>query len=37
MVSIDLHRLGVKMTVAECCKELGISRRTWYNRVAEVE
>lgn len=24
------------MTVAECCKELGISRRTWYNRVAEV-
>ena len=25
-----------EMTVAECCKELGISRRTWYNRVAEV-
>ena len=25
-----------KMTVNECCKELGISRRTWYNRVAEV-
>ena len=24
------------MTVSECCKELGISRRTWYNRVAEV-
>ena len=24
------------MTVIECCKELGISRRTWYNRVAEV-
>jgi DNA invertase Pin-like site-specific DNA recombinase len=26
-----------EMTVAECCKELGISRSTWYNRVAEVE
>jgi DNA invertase Pin-like site-specific DNA recombinase len=25
-----------ELTVAECCKELGISRRTWYNRVAEV-
>ena len=25
-----------KITVAECCKELGISRRTWYNRVSEV-
>lgn len=24
------------MTVDECCAELGISRRTWYNRVAEV-
>ena len=24
------------MTVSECCKELGISRATWYNRVAEV-
>ena len=24
------------MTVDECCKELNISRRTWYNRVAEV-
>lgn len=24
------------MTVEECCKELNISRRTWYNRVAEV-
>ena len=24
------------MSVSECCKELGISRRTWYNRVAEV-
>ena len=22
-----------EMTVAECCKELGISRGTWYNRV----
>lgn len=25
-----------KMTVAECCKALNISRRTWYNRVSEV-
>lgn len=25
-----------ELTVAECCKELGISRSTWYNRVAEV-
>lgn len=25
-----------EMTVTECCKELGISRRTWYNRVAEI-
>ena len=24
------------MTVDECCAELGIGRRTWYNRVAEV-
>ena len=24
------------MTVSECCKELGISRATWYNRVSEV-
>jgi DNA invertase Pin-like site-specific DNA recombinase len=24
-----------ELTVAECCAELGISRRTWYNRVAE--
>ena len=24
------------MTVNECCKEMGISRRTWYNRVSEV-
>ncbi len=24
------------LTVDECCKELNISRRTWYNRVAEV-
>lgn len=24
------------MTVAECCKELNISRATWYNRVSEV-
>ena len=25
-----------ELTVAECCKTLKISRRTWYNRVAEV-
>lgn len=24
-----------EMTVAECCRELGISRSTWYNRVKE--
>jgi DNA invertase Pin-like site-specific DNA recombinase len=26
-----------ELTVTECCEKLGISRRTWYNRVAEVE
>ena len=26
-----------KITVKECCEQLGISRATWYNRVAEVE
>lgn len=25
-----------EMTVSECCSELGISRRTWYNRVSGV-
>ena len=25
-----------KVTVKECCEQLGISRRTWYNRVSEV-
>lgn len=25
-----------KMTVKECCEQLGISRRTWYNRISEV-
>lgn len=25
-----------ELTVDECCAELGICRRTWYNRVAEV-
>ena len=25
-----------KITVEECCMKLGISRRTWYNRVKEV-
>ena len=24
------------LTVDECCSELGISRRTWYNRVKEM-
>lgn len=24
-----------ELTVTECCNELGISRRTWYNRVSE--
>ena len=24
------------MTVSDCCEKLGISRATWYNRVAEV-
>ena len=27
---------GGLMTVKECCAELGISKRTWYNRVKEV-
>lgn len=26
-----------RMTVKECCKELGISRSTWYDRVKELE
>ena len=26
-----------EMTVAECCRELGISRSTWYERVKEVD
>ena len=25
-----------ELTVVECCKELGISRRTWYNKLKEV-
>ncbi len=25
-----------QMTVEQCCEELGISRKTWYNRVKEV-
>lgn len=25
-----------KMTVKECCEQLGISRATWYNRISEV-
>ena len=30
------YKLQTDMTVGECCAELEISRRTWYNRVAEV-
>ena len=26
-----------EMTVEECCKELNISRRTWYNRVSQIQ
>ena len=26
-----------ELTITECCKELGISRGTWYNRVATIE
>lgn len=41
-VSIDETRLrqllrqqqAGSLTVAECCKELGISRRTWYNKIS---
>lgn len=35
---IKCEKLGEidKITVDECCKSLGISRKTWYNRVAEV-
>lgn len=29
---IELNRSG-KMSAAECCRELGISRTTWYNKV----
>ena len=25
-----------EMTVAECCQQMGISRKTWYNRLKEV-
>lgn len=25
-----------KLTVAECCEQLGISRKTWYNKLKEV-
>lgn len=28
---------GGEKTVGECCKELGISRATWYNRVKDME
>lgn len=40
-VDVDFEKFLKKqkdgsMTVSECCKELGISRATWYNRVAEV-
>lgn len=32
---LEKQKEGI-MSVTECCKELGISRATWYNRVAEV-
>ena len=32
---LEKQKEGI-LTVDECCAELGISRRTWYNRVAEV-
>lgn len=40
-VDVDFEKFLKKqkeglVTVSECCKELGISRATWYNRVAEV-
>jgi predicted DNA-binding transcriptional regulator AlpA len=37
MADIRIYRIVTKMTVVECCEKLGISRSTWYNRVAEVE
>ena len=27
---------GGEMSVSECCKELGIGKATWYNKVKEV-
>ena len=36
--NLDEYRAKVsdgEMTVAECCRELGISRSTWYDRVRE--
>lgn len=40
-VDVDFEKFLKKqkdgsMSVSECCKELGISRATWYNRVSEV-
>lgn len=40
-VGVDFQKFLQKqkdgtMTVNECCAELGISRATWYNRVAEI-
>jgi len=32
---LEMQKEGL-VTVAKCCDELGISRRTWYNRVSEV-
>lgn len=41
LVDVDFEKFLKKqkegsITVAECCKQLGISRATWYNRVSEV-
>lgn len=41
VVDVDFEKFLEKqkdgsMTVSECCKELGISRATWYNRCKEV-
>ncbi len=35
VVYLSKARAG-EMTVEECCKELGISKRTWYNRISEI-
>ena len=32
---LEKYKKG-EMSISECCREMGISRPTWYNRVAEV-